>query len=166
MSDASVGRAEPRGLLYVVIKLDSHREPLHAICLHLALRESHRRRQVDRLLDLIAYEVPEGAPLVIAGDFNDWRERAHRRLLLAGLEEVHTAAMGRPARTFPARAPWLRLDRIYVRNVRHRPVKVSARHWRRLSDHLPLAAEISMATPVTDRIAAAQGDVLVSHGHS
>jgi endonuclease/exonuclease/phosphatase family metal-dependent hydrolase len=141
--DASVGRAEPRGFLHAVIGLEGGGEPLHAICLHLALREAHRRRQVDRLLDLAVHEVPDGAPLVIAGDFNDWRLRAHRRLVLSGLQEVHAAAVGRPARTFPARAPWLRLDRIYVRNVRHRPVKVSARDWRRLSDHLPLAAELS-----------------------
>jgi endonuclease/exonuclease/phosphatase family metal-dependent hydrolase len=141
--DASVGQAEPRGLLHAVIGLVD-RDPLHAICVHLALRESHRRRQVDRLLDLIRHEVPDGAPLVIAGDFNDWRERAHRRLVLSGLQEVHAAAVGRPARTFPARAPWLRLDRIYVRNVRHRPVKVSARDWQKLSDHLPLAAELSV----------------------
>jgi endonuclease/exonuclease/phosphatase family metal-dependent hydrolase len=139
--DASVGRAEPRGLLHAVIGLVD-RAPLHAICLHLALREAHRRRQVDRLLDLILHEVPDGAPLVIAGDFNDWRERAHRRLVDSGLQEVHAAAAGRPARTFPARVPWLRLDRIYVKNVRHRPVKVSAREWRMLSDHLPLAAEL------------------------
>jgi len=141
--DASVGRAEPRGFLHAVIGLDGDRQPLHAICLHLALRESHRRQQIDRLLDLVVHEVPDGAPLVIAGDFNDWRERAHRRLILSGLEEVHAATVGRPARTFPARAPWLRLDRIYVRNVRHRPVKVSARDWRLLSDHLPLGAELS-----------------------
>jgi endonuclease/exonuclease/phosphatase family metal-dependent hydrolase len=57
---------------------------------------------------------------------------------------VHASAAGRPARTFPARVPWLRLDRIYVRNVRHRPVQVSAREWRMLSDHLPLAAELGM----------------------
>lgn len=138
--DASVGKAEPRGLLHAVIDLKG--KPLHAICLHLALRESHRRRQIDRLLDLIAHEIPAGAPLVIAGDFNDWRERAHRKLIDSGLEEVHASETGRPARTFPARAPWLRLDRIYVRNVRHRPVKVSARDWRMLSDHLPLAAEL------------------------
>lgn len=144
--DASVGQAEPRGLLHAVIGPDGGRESLHAICLHLALRESHRRRQVDRLLDLIAHDVPERAPLVIAGDFNDWRERAHRRLVLSGLQEVHATAAGRPARTFPARAPWLRLDRIYVRNVRHRPVKVPARDWRMLSDHLPLAAELGMST--------------------
>ena len=141
--DASVGQAEPRGLLHAVIALTGGRQPLHAICLHLALQESHRRHQVGRLLELVARDVPTGAALVIAGDFNDWREHAHRRLLReGGLEEVHSAAAGgRPARTFPARAPWLRLDRIYVRNVRHRPIGIDARDWRRLSDHRPLAAE-------------------------
>ena len=142
--DASVGQAEPRGLLHAVIALTGDRQPLHAICVHLALRESHRRHQVSRLLELVARDVPPDAALVIAGDFNDWREHAHRRLLReGGLAEVHSAAAGgRPARTFPARAPWLRLDRIYVRNLRHRPVKVEARDWRKLSDHMPLATEI------------------------
>jgi endonuclease/exonuclease/phosphatase family metal-dependent hydrolase len=141
--DASVGQAEPRGLLHAVIGLTGGQEPLHAVCLHLALREAHRRRQIDRLLELVAHDVPRAAALVIAGDFNDWRERAHQRLVRdGGLTEVHSGAAGRPARTFPARAPWLRLDRIYVRNLRHRPVKIDARDWKMLSDHMPLAAEL------------------------
>ena len=141
--DASVGQAERRGLLHAVIGLAGDRGPLHAICLHLALRESHRRRQVDRLLELVTRDVPSDAALVIAGDFNDWRERAHRRLVRdGGLTEIHSAVAGRPARTFPARAPCLRLDRIYVRNLQHRPLKVDARDWRMLSDHMPLAAEL------------------------
>jgi endonuclease/exonuclease/phosphatase family metal-dependent hydrolase len=141
--DASVGRAERRGLLHAVIGMSGGYQPLHAICLHLALRESHRRWQIGRLLDFVAQELPRDSALVIAGDFNDWTGRAHRRLLLdGGLQEVHSAVAGRPARTFPALAPWLRLDRIYVRNLRHRPVKINARDWRTLSDHLPLAAEL------------------------
>jgi endonuclease/exonuclease/phosphatase family metal-dependent hydrolase len=140
--DASVGEAEPRGLLHCVIETTGMCRPIHTICLHLSLRESHRKGQVGLLLEFVASAVPQGAPLVIAGDFNDWRERAHRRLQGAGLEEVHSAAGGRPARTFPARSPFLRLDRIYVRNLLHRPVKVPRRAWARLSDHMPLAGEI------------------------
>jgi endonuclease/exonuclease/phosphatase family metal-dependent hydrolase len=141
--DASVGQAEPRGLLHAEIALNGDREPLHAICLHLALRESHRQRQVDRLLELVARDVPPDAALVIAGDFNDWRELAHRRLVREnGVTEVHSSIAGRPARTFPALAPCLRLDRIYVRHLGHRPVKVHARDWRKLSDHMPLAADL------------------------
>ncbi len=140
--DASVGAAEPRGLLHAVIGVPGH-GPMHAICVHLALRELHRRVQAGRLLSLVNDEVPPGAALVVAGDFNDWRGRAHERLVReGGLEEVHASATGRPARTFPARAPCLRLDRIYVRNIRHRPFGVHARDWRTLSDHMPLAAEL------------------------
>ncbi len=141
--DASVGGAEPRGFLHAVIELPEELGSLHAICVHLALRESHRRRQVVRLLELVAGDVPSGAPLVLAGDFNDWRGRAHEHLVRAGgFAEVHADAAGRPARTFPARAPLLRLDRIYVRNCLHRPFEMPARAWSKLSDHAPLAAEL------------------------
>jgi endonuclease/exonuclease/phosphatase family metal-dependent hydrolase len=81
---------------------------------------------------------------VVAGDFNDWRERACALLAQdAGLEEVYATAHGRSARSFPARWPLLRLDRIYVRNVvSHRPFDLPRDPWSRLSDHAPLAAEI------------------------
>lgn len=146
--DASVGTAEPRGFLHAVIALPQGLGPLHAICVHLALREAHRRIQVARLLELIANEIPRSAPLVLAGDFNDWRGQCHRLLLRGGeFAEVHDAAGGRPARTFPARAPLLRLDRIYVRNLGHRPLDVRAREWSSLSDHAPLAAELMPPQP-------------------
>ena len=142
--DVSVGESEPRGMLHCV--LDVPRAPqLHAVCVHFGLRESHRQRQIERLLDLIAVTIPSDAPLVIAGDFNDWRVRAHLRLLRdSSLEEIHASANGHPARTFPARCPLLRLDRIYVRNLRHRPLQLPRRPWATLSDHAPLAAEVQM----------------------
>jgi endonuclease/exonuclease/phosphatase family metal-dependent hydrolase len=143
--DVSVGRAEPRGLLHCVVGVPGSARSLHALCVHLALFESHRRRQVEGLLNLISSSVPSDAPLVIAGDFNDWRRTAHRRLVRGqALEEVHASARGRPARTFPARLPLLSLDRIYVRNLRHRPLRLPRRPWMTLSDHVPLAAEISV----------------------
>jgi endonuclease/exonuclease/phosphatase family metal-dependent hydrolase len=141
--DASVGRLEPRGLLHCVIDAPHGSGSLHAVCVHFALRESHRRQQLERLLGLVRREVPKDAPLVIAGDFNDWRERAHGRLVRdREFEEIHAAARGRPARTFPARLPLLRLDRIYVRNLRHQPLELSRRPWAALSDHVPLAGEV------------------------
>jgi endonuclease/exonuclease/phosphatase family metal-dependent hydrolase len=143
--DVSVGRSEPRGMLHCVLDVPQTPNPLHAVCVHLALLESHRRRQVERLLQLVADTIPRDAPLVIAGDFNDWRERAHAALLRDHmLEEIHASAHGRPARTFPARLPLLRLDRIYVRNLRHRPTPLSRRPWAALSDHVPLAGEVRM----------------------
>jgi endonuclease/exonuclease/phosphatase family metal-dependent hydrolase len=142
--DASVGDSERRGMLHCV--LDVPRAPqLHAVCVHFGLRESDRRRQIEFLLDLVTSTIPSDAPLVIAGDFNDWRERAHRQLLRhSSLEEIHATANGHPARTFPARWPLLRLDRIYVRNLRHRPLHLSRRPWATLSDHAPLAGEVQV----------------------
>ena len=49
----------------------------------------------------------------------------------------------RPARTFPAALPVLRLDRIYTRLARSvTPVVLPNRPWSHLSDHKPLLAEI------------------------
>ena len=141
--DASVGRAEPRGLLHCVLEVPGLSTALHAVCVHLALTESHRRRQVARLVELVGDAIPANEPLLIAGDFNDWRQRAHQRVMRElGLEEVHAGSGGRPARSFPARLPCLRLDRIYVRNLDYRSVVVPRQPWARLTDHVPLAADI------------------------
>jgi len=142
--DASVGRAEPRGFLYCVLRVPQLSTALHAVCVHLALMDSHRRRQIGRLVELVNDAIPADEPVVIAGDFNDWRERAHRRLMHElRLEEVHAGPRGRPRRSFPARLPWLRLDRIYVRNLSYRCIDVPRQLWAGLTDHVPLAAEIS-----------------------
>lgn len=135
--------AEKRGLLHCELELPGSAYPLHAICVHLGLRESQRQRQIDLLGQLLHDAVPAQAPLVIAGDFNDWRLCAHQRLQRElHLQEVHAHAHGRTPRTFPARHPVLRLDRIYVRNLRHAPIGLPKRPWSHLSDHAPLAAEV------------------------
>lgn len=143
--DVSIAGPERRGLLHCVLALPAGAE-VHAICVHLGLQESHRRQQLELLCHMVNEEVPAEAPLLIAGDFNDWRHRAHGPLeRCAGLREVFVQANGRAARTFPARMPMLPLDRIYVRNARvHKPVVLPRRPWSHLSDHAPLAAEISI----------------------
>jgi endonuclease/exonuclease/phosphatase family metal-dependent hydrolase len=142
--DVSLPPHEPRGLLHgTVASPIAGREPLHLVCVHLGLRESHRRHQLVRRCDLLREEVPADAPLVVAGDFNDWRGHADAMLRDTGLREVYRHAHGRHARSFPARWPLLRLDRIYVRGVAaHRPLSLPREPWARLSDHSPLAAEI------------------------
>lgn len=143
--DVSIGRVEGRGLLHAEIQVPGSALPLHAVCVHLGLRESHRQGQLGVLRNIVERDVPAGAPLVIAGDFNDWRGHAQRALRgWPGLREVFVHAHGRAARTFPAHRPVLRLDRIYVRNVRTQmPLLLPARPWSRLSDHAPLAALIA-----------------------
>jgi endonuclease/exonuclease/phosphatase family metal-dependent hydrolase len=148
--DVSVDGVEPRGLLHCVLEVQQAGPPLHTVCVHLGLREAQRRWQVDRLLALLADAIPRDAPLVIAGDFNDWRELAHERMLAdSSLAEIHASVSSRPARTFPAWWPWLRLDRIYVRNLLHRPLEMPRRPWSELSDHAPLAAEIRLQAKPT-----------------
>jgi endonuclease/exonuclease/phosphatase family metal-dependent hydrolase len=142
--DVSVEGPEKRGLLHCVIGSPAARTPIHAICVHMGLRESHRRSQSELLCALIARHVPASEPLVVAGDFNDWRLKAHEMLVRGcGLREVFVEAHGVPARTFPARWPLLMLDRIYVRNATgHAPIVLPRHPWTHLSDHAPLAAEV------------------------
>ena len=144
--DVSISGPERRGLLHCELAIPGQSANLHAICVHLSLTETHRTQQMDRLCQLIAADVPPQAPLVVAGDFNDWRHRAKDQLAQgAGLHEVFVQAHGHPARTFPARKPLLRLDRIYVRNaIGHKPVVLPHKPWSHLSDHAPLAAEIEL----------------------
>jgi endonuclease/exonuclease/phosphatase family metal-dependent hydrolase len=144
--DVSVGRSEQRGLLHCVLAVPGIVRGVHAICVHLGLLESQRKRQLDLLCDLIAKELPLEAPVLVAGDFNDWRHRAHRVLArCAGLTEVFDRASGCSPRTFPARWPLFRLDRIYVRNASAlAPLRLPRRPWSHLSDHVPLAAEVQL----------------------
>ncbi|UUX97499.1 endonuclease/exonuclease/phosphatase family protein [Aquabacterium sp. J223] len=144
--DASVGKSEKRGLLHCVLSLPQSERPLHAVCVHLGLDESHRRAQVLQLCRLVNDGIPPDEPVVVAGDFNDWRCRVDGALEgCAGLQEVFRLATGRPAKTFPARWPVLRLDRIYVRGLQLlRPLVLGRRPWSHLSDHAPLAAELAL----------------------
>ncbi|WP_462383491.1 endonuclease/exonuclease/phosphatase family protein [Pseudomonas sp. Marseille-QA0892] len=142
--DVSILGPEKRGLLHCELQLPKH-HVLHAICVHLGLREAHRAKQLALLCDLVN-SLPADAPVVVAGDFNDWRHRASPILAdRAGMQEVFEHTTGALARSFPARMPVLRLDRIYVRNVAiHDPRILSARPWSHLSDHVPLAVEIRL----------------------
>lgn len=144
--DISCGSHEKRGLLHCTLRPPRFDRDLHVVCVHLGLRENHRREQIRQLRRLIDGRVPNTAPLIIAGDFNDWRLRAQKSLMrIPGFQEVFHDSVGRVARTFPARFPILRLDRIYVRNVLDfRPVFSYPRVWKVLSDHAPLAVELDV----------------------
>ncbi|MCX8957276.1 endonuclease/exonuclease/phosphatase family protein [Erwinia psidii] len=141
--DISTEGTEKRGLLHCQVALPDHPVSLHVICVHLGLRNAQRAQQLSMLCALIN-SLPAEAPVVVAGDFNDWQLKANAFLLEgAGMEEVFSRKSGRPARTFPARFPLLRLDRIYVRNagINH-PQTIPTRPWSHLSDHAPLAVEL------------------------
>ena len=144
--DISISGPERRGMLHCELKLPGQSRNLHAVCVHLGLVETHRTQQIKMLCDLVRKEIPARSPVVVAGDFNDWRRRAHAQMARgANMHEVFVQANGHAARTFPARLPLLQLDRIYVRNMlSHTPVELPAKPWSHLSDHAPLAAEIRL----------------------
>lgn len=144
-SDISHNRFERRGLLHAVIDLP-RRRPLHALCVHMGLRETDRTKQINQLVHRVEHMVPDGDLLIAAGDFNDWREKAgpvlDRRL---GLKEVFATLHGRSAQTFPSFWPILRLDRIYHRGFETLAAKSFAdEQWTRLSDHVALEAELEI----------------------
>jgi endonuclease/exonuclease/phosphatase family metal-dependent hydrolase len=146
--DVSIPGHEGRGLLHCVLEIPGGPMHVHTLCVHLGLRANHRRRQLKLLCDIVDTEVPPAAPLVVAGDFNDWNRRGHALLSRCGLHEVFLIGQGRLARTYPARFPLLPLDRIYLRNARAREVAVlSSRPWSHLSDHVPLFARVDAQVP-------------------
>ncbi|GAA5084739.1 MAG: endonuclease [Alcaligenaceae bacterium] len=71
--DVSDHRLEQRGLLHAVVEIDD--TPVHCIVVHLGLFAGGRTRQTQALVQRIKDLVPEHAPLIIAGDFNDWTNK-------------------------------------------------------------------------------------------
>lgn len=71
--DVSDHRLEKRGILHCVVLVN--KRPVHCFVTHFGLLGRSRSRQAQMLIDWIDREVPADAPLIIAGDFNDWREK-------------------------------------------------------------------------------------------
>jgi endonuclease/exonuclease/phosphatase family metal-dependent hydrolase len=143
--DVTRVRFEKRGLLHCTVSVPGLGMPLHCVCAHLSLFGRSRRYQLDALAAHIETRVPHDAPLMIAGDFNDWRNRAHDLLAARlGLEEVFAGDDARPSRSFPAALPLFRLDRIYMRGLK---IEASTVHhgppWSAISDHAALFARFS-----------------------
>ena len=98
-------RLERRGLLHCEVDIPGWSQRLHTINVHLGLLKVWRQKQLDALIARIERLVPHDAPVIIAGDFNDWTRRASRYLIrsLDVLEVFETYGHG-PARSFPASA--------------------------------------------------------------
>jgi len=135
---------EQRGLLHCEITIPGIHHSLHCICVHLNLVAFHRRQQYEMIKRYIDVRIPHGAPLLIAGDFNDWSDQAEKLLARPlNLFECHRLLHGHLAKTFPSFRPILRLDRIYGRGFEVIHCRTSSEQpWSKLSDHLPLIAEL------------------------
>jgi endonuclease/exonuclease/phosphatase family metal-dependent hydrolase len=145
--DVSATPFEQRGLLHCIIAVPWLDKPLHCFNVHLALFARGRRKQFSAIKARIERQVPDGAPLIIAGDFNDWRaEACHLLAKDLGLKEAFGLIQGEPAKSFPSALPLLRLDRIYVRGLHVRRADVlCGEPWSRISDHAALSATLTPA---------------------
>ena len=142
--DISTNRLENRGLLHVEVHPWENQPALHLICLHLSLFESGRQAQLRNLCDRIAAHIPPESPLIVAGDFNDWREKASLVLKKElHLDELFLQLSGQHAKTFPSWMPALRLDRIYTRFFQPLSSQILTQGvWSTLSDHAALFGEL------------------------
>jgi endonuclease/exonuclease/phosphatase family metal-dependent hydrolase len=159
--DVSAHRFESRGLLHCEVEIRGQKDvregggeaagnppayPLRVDCLcaHFGLFAKGRRMQKRALIEYVRSAIPDDEPLIIAGDFNDWRNKlSHTLASELGVHDVFALQAGKPARSYPSRVPLFRLDRIYVRgfSVQHCDVHIGGK-WQRLSDHAALSAQL------------------------
>jgi len=138
--DMSDHRFEQRGLLHSEVQVPGC--TVHVIVVHLGLIKASRVRQLAQLCTFIAREVPADAPLLVAGDFNDWGTLVKSALGVAGLESFG----GKPTATFPSLLPLVQLDHVFARGLQPVGLHVpKGRNWARMSDHLPLVAEFRLS---------------------
>jgi endonuclease/exonuclease/phosphatase family metal-dependent hydrolase len=140
----STNRLEQRGILHATVHIPNHCEQLHLLCLHLNLLEGSRKTQVNTLIDRVRSHIPDNAPLIIAGDFNDWRKRITPILeSKLQVQDSFFVVHGEHAKTFPSILPITSLDRIYTRGFEsiHAEILISS-PWSKLSDHLPLLTSL------------------------
>lgn len=133
-----------RGILHTQLKLDNN--IIHLLCVHLGLFKAERTEQCKALIQRIKDVVPKNEPLIMAGDFNDWRHVISKILAEnLGIEEAFVAIEGQHARSFPAIKPALCVDRVYFRGMKVQEVAcLQGKPWRMLSDHLPLYARFEL----------------------
>ena len=149
--DISAHLFESRGLLHCEIKLGR----AHAgAALHQraprACSSADGSGRSRRWSSGFSDEVPKEAPLIIAGDFNDWRSKGDRhadRRRSGSLRCSRKCAAARRGR-FPSALPVFRLDRIYARGlaILDAHVHYTFKGQRRMSDHAALAATFEIVS--------------------
>ena len=151
--DLTIEAKKRRGCQHTSLQIQAHGDaPVHDLDvfnLHLGLSARERERQIGRLLrskevsDLDPYN-----PVLIGGDFNDWRSRL-RPILVEGFRfRAATDLRGGNGaiRTYPSFSPQGALDRLYYRGglqletVRRCRMRLS----RIASDHLPVIADFQL----------------------
>jgi len=147
--DISTNRLEKRGLLYAKIAIPEGKPPLHCVCVHLGLLSVSRRKQFARIREYIQRVVPDTEPVIVAGDFNEWRRNRKDELeTRLYMKDAGFELYGHKLRTFPSLLPVFPLDRVYVRGFKVLKAQVLNKGpWRDISDHAAFFAEAEYAWP-------------------
>lgn len=153
-SNISTNYLEGRGLLHCLVEIPTAKERffLHALCVHLDLTQMGRSKQFELIKNRIAQHIADSEPVILAGDFNDWNQKAEEIFVNEiKMSEAHVLMSGKNARTFPSFKPFLSLDRIYVRNIEVEGCVVPDEPvFSVLSDHRPIKANLRIRAGRTE----------------
>lgn len=128
---------EPRGA--AIVDLTIKGQPVRIVGVHLGLLRGNRRKQIAFIADQLADM--EKLPTIIAGDFNEWREKKGFETLPDWLR-THS-----PGPTFPAGRPLLKLDKVAMTGdiTLLDSAVVGDPRARIASDHRPIRARFRLA---------------------
>lgn len=142
---AALPGLEPRGAL--VVDLDLPAGPLRIVAAHLGLLRRCRALQVAALLSIA--QPQDDRPVLLMGDFNEWRLGA--RSALHGLAPDF-GPIDAAIPSFPSHFPVLALDRVlaYPQDIIANVTVHDTPLARVASDHLPLKAVIDLAAERSD----------------
>jgi len=150
--DLTVPLKRARSALHTAVRVAEGAPDLHVFNLHLGLARFERRLQMERLVGEMDGEVGRGAPALVFGDTNDWRDRLFAGVLRAAEFTRHTPRKRGPTHgTFPSWYPVADLDKVFVRGalrlVRVFPSRLAIA--RVASDHLPVVVELELTEGVS-----------------
>ena len=134
--DVSAHSFESRSYLHT--QCHYKKQEFHLFSTHLALTPRAQLKQIELLSEIIQ-ELPASMPIIIAGDFNCPTNMVTHKMLQMGFESTPCCQL----RTFPAPLPLMRLDKIYIRNLKAKSGgALDRKEWSHFSDHLPVWIDI------------------------
>lgn len=138
--DISDHRLEQRGLLHVRVNVDGCE--VHCFVVHLGLFRGSRSRQAMVLGERLAKVVPEHAPVIIAGDFNDWGNHLTPIFVnRLGLTEVFSNAPRASGNTLPRLRDSVRRLGEALRGLQ------AATPFQERRNQLPMSGNLQLAVP-------------------